>query len=357
MSLFILAITACDFTETSQQMKLNQLQVIGSHNSYKIAIEKPLMKLLISEGPGAGGLDYAHLPLKEQLDLGLRGLELDVLYDPEGSRYQSPVGFKILDSIGLPKLEYDPDEELKNPGFKVFHIPDIDFRSHCLTFKGCLTEIKEWSDTNPDHLPIFITINPKNSGVSKPGFTKVIPFDADVLTALDQEIRELFDDNRLILPGSVKGNERDLKTAVEKNGWPPLDVVRGQMMFVLDAGREITTEYLSGDYYSKPMFVNVPADHSASAFFILNDPIADEVTIKELVQMGFMVRTRADANTQEARRGDLSRFEAAKRSGAQLISTDYYLPELSPDGQFGITFQPESYIRCNPVSSKNPCKL
>lgn len=357
MFLLVLAVTACDQNETYQEMKLNHLQVIGSHNSYKIAIEKPLLWLLISKDSSASALDYAHLSIQEQLDLGLRGLELDVLYDPEGGLYQSPVGFEILDSLGLPKLEYDPDGELRNPGFKVFHIPDIDFRSHCLTFKGCLSEIREWSMSNPGHLPIFITINPKNSGVDRPGFTEVIPFDATVLAALDLEIRELFDEEELILPANVKGNEKELKTAVEKNGWPLLDAVRGKVLLVLDAGPDITNEYVSGNYYSKVMFVNVPAGHPASAFFIINDPIADEASIKDLVQRGFMVRTRADANTQEAREGDLSRFEAAKRSGAQLISTDYYLKELSPNGQFSITFQPESYSRCNPVSSQNPCEL
>lgn len=82
------------------------------------------------------------------------------------------------------------------------------------------------------------------------------------------------------------------------------------------------------------MFVTVSEDHPAAAFFILNDPVAQETRIRNLVQQGFMVRTRADANTQEAHAGNLSRFEAAKRSGAQLISTDYYLSEQSPDGEF-----------------------
>jgi hypothetical protein len=37
-----------------------------------------------------------------------------------------------------------------------------------------------------------------------------------------------------------------------------------------------------------------------------------------------MVRTRADADTIEARRGDYSRWQAALASCAHVISTDYY---------------------------------
>lgn len=70
MSVLVLLAGACDSKETSQKMKLNHLQVIGSHNSYKKAIEPPLMKLLLVEDPRAIELDYSHVPLKEHLDMG-----------------------------------------------------------------------------------------------------------------------------------------------------------------------------------------------------------------------------------------------------------------------------------------------
>jgi len=36
-----------------------------------------------------------------------------------------------------------------------------------------------------------------------------------------------------------------------------------------------------------------------------------------------MVRARADAETKESRTDDYTKFEKAKESGAQVISTDY----------------------------------
>lgn len=341
-----LIINSCSLK--AQDLKMNQVQVIGSHNSYKIGIEQPLQDLIVASRPEAKGLDYEHIPPVEQLDLGLRSLELDAVYDPEGGKFAHPKGLQTLNSFGTPTQPYD-SEAMKDPGFKVLHIPDIDFRSHCLTFIGCLSDIKTWSQAHSDHLPIIITINPKNSGVSMPGYTKVIPFDKQVLEALDEEILEVFDVDELITPKLVKGKQKSLRNAIVNKGWPDLAEARGKVLFVLDAGTELNSLYVSADDdYENPMFSSVAAEHSHAAFFIMNNPKEQEAEISEMVKQGFMVRTRSDANTKEARTGDKTRFEAAMRSGAHVITTDYYLRSLSPNKDFQIDFE-ESYSRCNPI--------
>ena len=89
----------------------------------------------------------------------------------------------------------------------------------------------------------------------------------------------------------------------------------------------------------------------------MNDPVKNEKDIIDRVKMGFMVRTRSDADTREARTGDKRRFEAAIRSGAQVISTDYYQKSLSPNNDFEIIFNGK-YSQCNPVLSKSSaCEL
>ena len=102
--------------------------------------------------------------------------------------------------------------------------------------------------------------------------------------------------------------------------------------------------YINPSASGKPMFVNVDENDPNAAFFIMNEPVTQQEDIKKKVQTGFMVRTRADADTREARKGDYSRFEAAIASGAQLISTDYYDSALSPHGNFQIIFK-EQEIR------------
>ena len=63
------------------------------------------------------------------------------------------------------------------------------------------------------------------------------------------------------------------------------------------------------------MFTSVGIEHPAAAVMIINDPIKDFGRIQKLVRGGFMVRTRADANTVEARANDVKRLQAALPAG------------------------------------------
>ena len=63
---------------------------------------------------------------------------------------------------------------LFDPGFKVLHIPDVDYNTHNFTFKSAIQGIKNWSDANQDHLPIFIYIEPKETSVEN--YLPFLPF-------------------------------------------------------------------------------------------------------------------------------------------------------------------------------------
>src|SRR5687767_7831321 len=91
--------------------RINQIQVLGSHNSYKLAIDPSLLQILReSEGNRMQSLEYSHRPMEDQLDLGLRSLEIDVLHDPEGGRYARPRGIDMVREKGLKAgPPYDPE--------------------------------------------------------------------------------------------------------------------------------------------------------------------------------------------------------------------------------------------------------
>ena len=136
--------------------------------------------------------------------------------------------------------------------------------------------------------------------------------------------------------------------------WPRIDSVRGRFLLILDEqGRKL--DLYAENWRHRPMFLNVPAEHPAAAVMILNEPIADFDHIQAMVRQGFLVRTRADADTREARSGDTSRRDAALASGAQAISTDYYLPV----SRFGTNYvvSPSTGIWCNPVTSRRSCTV
>ena len=129
-------------------------------------------------------------------------------------------------------------------------------------------EVKQWSDAHPDHVPIIITINPKDSGIEEPGFTPVLPFTSNVLDSLDQEILSVFSPSDLITPDFVQGEFATLREAVTSAGWPSLDVSKGKVLFVLDAGSSITEMYIKNSIKGRPMFPNVGEDDPTPHFLL-----------------------------------------------------------------------------------------
>jgi rhodanese-related sulfurtransferase len=328
----------------SQALKLNQVQFIGSHNSYKMAIPEALMNQIKEENSGlAESLDYSHPDIWEQLNTGLRLFELDVYYDPEGGRFSNPMGKAMVEDENW-------DAGFDQPGFKVFHVQDIDFLSHHALFKDYLLDLKKWSDLHPNHLPVFITLNAKDANFPERGFTEVLAFDPAAFKALDKEISDHLGLEKLMTPQEIQGDYNDLKSAVMQSGWPVLSEVRGKFIFILDEGEPKLTQYLSKDESGNGglLFVTVPQSHPMSAIHIINDPVENHDQIKDLVEKGFIVRTRADAGTIEARGNITRRREHAFSSGAQLISTDYFVPDQRWEGGYHVQFTDGDYYRINP---------
>lgn len=346
-----LASLAAPVLSAQRPARLNEIQVLGSHNSYKIVMDKALQQLLEpSMGERLKGLLYTHAPLEEQLNLGLRALELDVVHDPEGGRYAKPGGNEWLKAKGLPTgATFDPEGHMLRPGLKVLHVQDIDFRTHCYTFQDALAQLKGWSAAHPGHLPILITMNAKDDAIDKPEFVRPLPFDAAAFAAWDQEILRGLGREKLITPDDVRGKAKSLEAAVLGGGWPELDKVRGKFLFALDErGKKLET-YLDGhaSLEGRMMFALAPVGNPASAFHICNDAKKQTAEIGKLVRAGYLVRTRADSDTREARRNDYSTFEAAKLSGAHIISTDYY----NADPELGTSYQVRLNPRWNPLNA------
>lgn len=332
---------------SAPDLKLNELQSIGSHNSYKRAIPRlELLALRIASPEAAYGLDYSHRPLSEQLNRGMRQLELDVFYDPQGGLYAEPYLPGAIPWVGK---RYDVPE-MTQPGFKVMHAQDVDQRSHCALFTHCLATIRTWSAAHPQHTPILILINAKQDTIELDEAVTPLAFTTEAFDALDAEIRAQLPADKLITPDDVRGSAPTLRDAVRQNGWPRYADSQGKFIFALDEKPAVVATYLRGQpsLDGLPMFVNSvddAADHAA--YFTLNDPVGDADTIRQAVSAGFLVRTRADANTVEARNNDTRRRTAALASGAQYVSTDYYVPRTSfSDYRVGLPNQ--AVTRCRP---------
>lgn len=345
---FLLLTIAAFVSPEIDSLKINQIQCIGSHNSYKQAIDPALFGMLKKlDSTRFKAIEYSHGPLTEQLNLGLQNLEIDIYADTKGGRYAKPLGLSLTKG----QAPYDPESVMNEPGFKVLHIQDIDFRSNCPTFKLCLAELKRWSDSHPNHYPVFITMNAKDDTIRRPGFAIPEAFTAPVLDQLDQVILETIGRKHLLIPDDVRGKAKTLEAAVLAGNWPTMKSARGKFLFVLDETGAKRATYLAGhpSLEGRMLFTNSEPNTPDAAFMILNDAIDDGPKIRAMVQKGYLVRTRADADTKQARTNDYHDFEAAQASGAQIITTDYYAKSTFFPSEYIIRFPGGGYLRKNPV--------
>lgn len=337
----------------AEELRLNQIQVIGTHNSYHIAPHPSILQLISkSSEEQASALAYTHRPLAEQFsELGIRQIELDVYADPTGGKYAKPLGPKLVTDADLPEVpHHDPDGTLLKPGLKILHAPDVDYLTTVKTFVSALKQVKAWSKQHPQHIPIMIMIEAKQSQ-TMPGFTKPAPFDDDAFNAIDREILSVFEPARVISPDSVRSDMSTLRDAVLQKGWPSLKASRGKVIFALDNGGEFRDAYLKNhvSLRGRMLFVSVEETHPAAAFMKLNDAVGQFEHIQQMVRKGFLVRTRADSPTADARNNNTAKRDKALASGAQFVSTDY--PEPNREfSEYCVRLPDNSVMRENPVN-------
>jgi hypothetical protein len=323
---------------------INKIQVIGSHNSYKRAIDPALFKLFMEKDSNrVKGLAYAHIPVEDQLKMGLLNLEIDCYRDEKGGRYAHPKGLDMAPG----QAPYDPNGEMLKPGYKVFHVPDFDFRTDSYTLEGLLKKLRNWSKENPGHYPVFITLETKGGSAG----SNTGELDAKAFADLDEALVKELGREYIITPDDVRGKYATLEEAVLKGNWPTLNAAKGKYLFVLDDKNAKRAKYMEGhpSLKGRILFVNADPGTPEAAVMIRNG--SKEAGIKELVEKGYIIRTRADGDTKQARVNDRSYFEAACNSGAQIITTDYYLKSSFFDSPYQVYFEGENkYVRLNPVN-------
>jgi hypothetical protein len=387
-----LALAACaghvqTGANNGETLRINQIQVLGTHNSYArpvdprlLAIVDPIAQKMFAglsatmtpaqraqfedEHPAgvslAEGLAYDHPPLAAQLDAGLRSLELDIYHDPTGRRFADPAGNRMLREKGVTDIApFDP-APLAAPGFKTLHIADVDFRSHCPTFRLCLQQVKNWSDRNQRHAPIFVMIEAKTSALPLlPGSAQIAPFDAAAFDALDAEIVSVLGRDRLVTPDDVRGAYPTLEGGVRAHNWPTLAASRGKFVFLLMTAldRDATTPYLNGrpNLEGRVAFLRANPGAPHAAFLLLDNSLTRTTEITQRAQEGYLVRTRSDIETHEARVNDMARANAAFASGAQVVSTDFFKPGNAFGTSYYVSLPGGGEYRCNPVNAKGRC--
>lgn len=336
---------------------VNQIQVIGSHNSYHAGFAPSERKYLEMKSPKTlRSLDYHHAPLDDQLNSGIRQVEIDIFSDPKGGRFAHPAIVKTIADAGLPAdPDFDPNHEMDKPGFKVLHVQDLDERATCHTFVICLTAVRDWSKQHPRHLPIFVLVETKEG---KPKEMPNAP-DGDIFTpaifdAMDAEIRSVFKPGEYITPDEVRGSAKTLNEAILTRGWPTLAKARGRVIFLLDQ-QHAGPVYAEGhpSLKGRILFTNAIAGNPDAAFIEQNS--GSQAEIDALVKQGYLVRTRTDEPTEQAHANDRTMLNRALASGAQMLSTDYPTSEPSPWSDYSVGLPGGLVARCNPLNKPAGC--
>lgn len=356
--------STAEATLPGDDLRLNEIQVLGSHNSYHQAAQPEVADALANLLPGLWStIDYTHAPITEQLDEhGIRQFELDVFPDPDGGLYATPAALELLE---LPAPE---DPALSEPGFKVQHVADVDFGSSCITFVSCLEEIQRWSDAHPDHLPIMVMVETKGddlrSGAGDLGvdldslgveFVTPPEMTPELFDDLETEVRSVFGDGQLVTPDDVRGDHDTLDEAVRVDGWPTLGEARGKVLFSLvdtGAGRDTYTAD-SPNLAGKLFFTSSEAGRPDAAFVRVDDSLAEPDELRQLAESGYLIRTRTDEPGVHAPAGDTTLRDSALASGGHYLSTDYYIPHATSG--YVVELPGGGIARCNPVTAPADC--
>lgn len=281
----------------SEGVKLNEIAVMGTHNSYQLLGTLPkrgLMKTLqiISFGVVENKAVFEMDTFTEQLEQGIRNLEIDI---------------ETVDDEG-------------DISFIVTHSAIIDNVSSAYNLAKGLEEIAMWSDNNPGHLPIYLLIEPKDDVLS---INNMKNFSLEYALEFDKVLRQVLGD-RLLTPAQAMGEYESFEEMRKADDWPALTQVTGKII-VLMHPCNVTQEYIDTDISIKtqamfPMLRFGDIDKTYASFILDNDPAgAAENNKKTVDENNLMVRTRADDYP------DFSdeRYNFADNCGSHIITTDY----------------------------------
>lgn len=281
----------------SQGVKINEIAVVGTHNSYQLLATAPkraLMKVLqiISFGEVENKAVFEMDTFTEQFEQGVRNLEIDI---------------ETVDDEG-------------DVSFIVTHQPILDNVTSAYSLANALEEISMWSNNNPGHLPIYLLIEPKGEVTS---INNMKNFSIEYALELDKVLKQKLGD-KLLTPQNAMGDFESLEAMREADSWPSLKQAAGKVIVLLHPCG-VTQEYIDTDPSVKtqamfPMLRFNGIDESYASFILDNDPkSASENNKKTIDEKRLMVRTRADDYP------DFSdeRYNFANNCGSQIIATDY----------------------------------
>ncbi len=258
----------------SNPVPLNALTYKGTHNSYHV------WPHLIFHNTHA----YSHPPLYQQLAFDhVQVLELDVHLDP------------------LTKT------------FQVYHILGIDPLSRCATLTKCLEELKLYSRHYPQHDPVFVWIEVKDSTGGAP---------IKNLDALDKALASEMGD-LVMTPDEFRQTYSSPRERLQQVGWPSVEQMRGRFFFILLNSAKYLDSYTHGfsDLHGRVMFPRAEEEYFESPWAAFTKGTLGSDAHQKALSSGLMTATNACSADQN----DIDCKESIRRAleaGVHMIKLD-----------------------------------
>ncbi len=279
-------------------VKLNEIAILGTHNSYqRLATAETrfamnIIDTITFKKAGLDTFDFEMDTLTEQLEMGVRNVEIDI-------------------------ETLDKDDKIE---FKVTHNSFVDNASSAYDFTKALQEIKMWSDNNPEHIPVIIIVEPKSFVIEINGMKK---FSLEYAKELDKIVGNTLGDS-LLTPKDMLRDYASFKEMRENDDWISLKEAQGKILVLLH-DCDVTESYIALDETIKtqkmfPMLRYDDRNESYTSFILENDAFrANERKAENIDESNLIVRTRADVYPEYSD----ERYKAAEECGSQILTTDY----------------------------------
>ena len=279
-------------------VKLNEIAILGTHNSYQTLATKEtrflmnIIEAITFEKFGLNTFDFEMDTLTEQLEMGIRNVEIDI-------------------------ETLDKDNKIE---IKVTHNSIVDNASSAYDFTKAMEEIKLWSDNNPDHIPVIIIVEPKSFVIEVNGMKK---FSLDYAKEVDKILENTLGDS-LLTPKDMLRDYASFKEMRENDDWLTLKEAQGKILVLLH-DCDVTESYIALDESIKtqkmfPMLRYDDRNESYTSFILENDVWnADSRKAESIDECKLIVRTRADKYPDYSD----ERYEVTENCGSQIITTDF----------------------------------
>lgn len=277
-----------DFNRFDETTRLNEIQMIASHNSYK-KMGSSLGRFFVGLGDSfeeARALKYGNRSLTEQFESGIRSMEFDV--------------------------------RKRKSSFVLTHVPLVDNSSVAPDFAMALEEIYLYSSHNPTHIPMIFLVEVKDDWMILDHALQVIR--TEELTQLNNLLKDKLGDV-LYTPNDFMEPGLTVNETIETHGWPTVSSLLGKVIFILHPSHmNALYEGIDPTLKTLNMFIGSyenDLEHAYASFVVHNE--VNATRIQELLAQGYIVRTRIDENLVYDNQRDI----LARLSGAQILTTDF----------------------------------